>query len=187
MFRRSLFQKLVVLIVLLSVNSVNIIILGLPFFKSEPHHYFCKGHDGKWSTCSKQYICTNQLTKNEYRPDTTDEYYIENWTEQVNLICESKSRIGFLGASYFIGVIFATAIIPIGYLSDLYGRKWVFVFTNFSEIIACNGFIQATSLDQLYIYMFILGMGHPGRVIVAINYGYEFITEKQMEYLMPML
>jgi MFS family permease len=93
------------------------------------------------------------------------------------LICESKSRKSFLGASYFIGVIIATAIIPVGYLSDLYGRKWVVVLTNFSEITACYGFIKATTLDELYINMLILGMGHPGRVIVAINYGYEFITE----------
>ena len=90
------------------------------------------------------------------------------------MLCESKNRIGFLGACFFIGVLVASTILPVGFLSDIMGRKWIFVGTLAILVISCLGFIVATTLDELYIYMFLLGMTYPGRMIVGINYAYEF-------------
>lgn len=95
------------------------------------------------------------------------------------MLCETKSRLGFLGACFFLGVITASSIIPVGYLSDRFGRKWVFVGTMVSEIISCYILLTATSLDYLYIGMFIMGTGHPGRFIVAVAYADEFLTQRQ--------
>lgn len=102
------------------------------------------------------------------------------------MLCETKSRIGFLGACFFIGVILASSVIPIGLLSDVYGRKKVFLGSMLSEIISCYGLLIATSLDQLYVYMVIMGLGHPGRFIVAVNYADEFLTKNQARYLLPL-
>ena len=43
------------------------------------------------------------------------------------MLCESKERIGLLGACFFIGVLIGSTIIPFGYLSDIIGRKWPFI------------------------------------------------------------
>ena len=86
------------------------------------------------------------------------------------MLCESKQRIGFLGACFFIGVLVASTVIPIGLLSDLYGRKWIFVATLVILIISCTGFIMAKSIEELYVYMFLLGVTFPGRIIVGINF-----------------
>jgi len=43
-------------------------------------------------------------------------------------------------------------------------------------IVACTGFIFARSLEELYVYMFLYGVTFPGRLIVGINYAYEFNT-----------
>lgn len=94
------------------------------------------------------------------------------------MLCESKSRIGFMGACFFIGVITASSVFPIGYLADVYGRKWVFVGSMVSEIISCYILLQATTLTSLYVGMFIMGTGHPGRFVVAINYVDEFLTSR---------
>lgn len=94
------------------------------------------------------------------------------------MLCETKSRLGFLGACFFIGVITASSIVPVGFLSDKYGRKWVFVGTMFSEIISCYILLTAQSLDMLYVGMFIMGLGHPGRFIVSLAYSDEFLTQK---------
>jgi len=177
-FRRSLFQKLLIIITLSCANTCNFIILGLPFMKTEPHHFSCKGLNGVWSTCTKDFICSNNLSKDYYTADTEDSQYISNWVEQADMLCESKSRIGFLGACFFIGVIMATTICPMGYLSDVFGRKWVFILSMVSEIISCSLMLTTTSLDQLYVAMLIMGMGHPGRFIVAINYSDEFLTKR---------
>lgn len=102
------------------------------------------------------------------------------------MLCESKSRLGFIGACFFIGVIFASSICPVGYISDVLGRKKVFIGTMFTEIISCYIFMVATSLEQLYIGMFFMGLGHPGRFIVAIAYADEFLTAKQRSSVLPL-
>lgn len=93
------------------------------------------------------------------------------------MLCESKKRIGFLGACFFIGVILGSTIVPLGILSDHFGRKWTFIFTIILVLIAQIGFLVAQSLDDLYIYMVIYGVSHPGRCIVALNYVNEFQLE----------
>lgn len=90
------------------------------------------------------------------------------------MLCESKNRIGFLGATFFFGCLVASTILPIGLLSDIFGRKWMYVATLVVLVLASFGFIISTTLDELYIYMFLLGTTYPGRMIVAINYAYEF-------------
>lgn len=102
------------------------------------------------------------------------------------MLCENKSRLGFLGACFFIGVISASSICPVGFLSDKFGRKWVFVCTMISEIISCYILMTATSLDMLYLGMYVMGLGHPGRFIVSMAYADEFLTQKQTQFLMPM-
>lgn len=89
------------------------------------------------------------------------------------MLCESKNRIGFLGACFFIGVLSASTIIPIGYLSDVIGRKWLYVATLAVLAVSCFGFIVAKTLDELYLFMFLLGVSFPGRMIVMVNYAYE--------------
>ena len=42
------------------------------------------------------------------------------------MLCESKQRISLIGALYFMGVIVASTIIPVGYLSDKFGRKAIY-------------------------------------------------------------
>ena len=90
------------------------------------------------------------------------------------MLCESKKRIGFLGACFFIGVIICSTILPLGILSDHFGRKWVFIGTITLVLIAQIGFLEAKSLDELYFCMFISGMSFPGRIVVALNYVNEF-------------
>jgi MFS family permease len=83
------------------------------------------------------------------------------------MLCESKGRIGMIGASFFIGILVASTIIPVGYLSDRCGRKWIFCISLIVLAIACAGFIFAKTLEELYIYMFLLGATFPGRIIVG--------------------
>ena len=98
------------------------------------------------------------------------------------MLCETKARIGFIGACFFIGVLVGSTIIPLGVLSDIIGRKWIFVASIATLTCACIGFMFATSLEELYIFMFIYGITFPGRLIVGQNYAYEFLTPKWIDY-----
>lgn len=175
-----------VLCALTCANSINFLLIGMPFLKSDPHHFTCRNPKGKWQMCTKEFICTNGLTKDEYRADKEDSQYINNWVEQYDLLCESKQHIGFIGACFFIGVIISSSLIPVGWLSDRYGRKWIFVFSLILEIIACYWIIIGSQLFVLYTCLIILGLSHPGRCVVGVSYADEFLHRRQQKYLIPM-
>lgn len=158
----------------------------MPFFKSEPHHFTCKSDSGDWHTCSQEYICEEQISKENYQANKHDSQYINNWVEQFDLVCESKKRLGFIGACYFIGVIIASSFVPIGWLSDLYGRKWIFILSMIVEIVACYMLIIGSHIHVLYFCIMLLGVSHPGRNITALSYADEFLHKQQQKYLIPM-
>jgi MFS family permease len=112
--------------------------------------------------------------------------YLSNWVEQANLICESKFDIGLIGGSYFVGQIIATSLIPIGYLSDWVGRKWIFICNTLITILGCMLLYVANSIEHICIGMFILGMSGPGRMIVCLVYADEFLNDDQKAMLMPL-
>lgn len=102
------------------------------------------------------------------------------------MLCESKRRIGTISACYFVGVIVASSLIPIGWLSDRYGRKWVFIFSMLVEVIACYLLIFGSHINILYLCIGLLGVSHPGRNIVALSYADEFLHKDQQKFLIPM-
>lgn len=91
--------------------------------------------------------------------------------------------MGFLGALFFIGVLVASTIVPVGFLSDILGRKWLFIGTLVLLLVSTIGFLFATRLEDLYVAMFIFGLSFPGRIIVGQNYAYEFCTEDLKTYI----
>ena len=73
-------QMIIVFIGLMTLNSSNFIIMGLPFMKSEPSHFYCKSRDSsEWTSCTKKDICENGLSPDEYSSDKGDYNYIQNW------------------------------------------------------------------------------------------------------------
>ena len=71
----------------------------------------------------------------------------------------------------------ASTVAPVGLLSDIYGRRYIFLTTLGLLLVSCVGFVIAGSLDELYVYMFIMGLTFPGRIIVATNYAQEFLPQ----------
>jgi len=60
------------------------------------------------------------MPKDHYRADKKDPEYLDNWVNKMDLLCKPKSEIGFLGSSFFIGIIISIAFVP--RLSDSIGR-----------------------------------------------------------------
>lgn len=183
---------MMLLITLVCGNSVNVLVYGLPFMKIAPRHFLCLIDDAggdnleDWESCLKADICDNELTTSEFMADTDDIEYIHNWVEQADLLCESSTRIGMIGASYFIGIIIATSIIPVGYLSDVFGRKSIFICNVVLTILSCIWLFVANNVEHLWIGMLISGMTVPGRMIVATAYADEFLDEGKRIWLVPL-
>ena len=149
--------------------------------KISPRHFTClvDGATGDlpedWESCSRLDICERNLMPQEFIANSEDSEYITNWVEQANLTCESTTRIGMIGASFFVGIIVATSIIPVGYLSDLLGRKQIFICNVLLTILGCIWLYVANNVEHLWIGMLIVGMTTPGRMIVATAYADEFL------------
>ena len=129
---------------LVVANTYDPTIYGLGFLEKEPNRFECQedvtAEDGstrsEWKECTKTEICERGLNKDQYRPDRSDDEYIENWVgpDKFNLLCEPKWKIGLLGSMFFIGVVATMLVLPP--LSDAYGRRYTFLFTLILSIIA---------------------------------------------------
>lgn len=91
-----------------------------------------------------------------------------------------------IGGTYFVGQIIATSLIPVGYLGDQLGRKWVFIVNTLITILGCVILYLAGSITHICIGMFVLGISGPGRAIVTIVYADEFLSNEQKPILMPL-
>ena len=50
---------------------------------------------------------------------------LHNWVEKLDLACASKTRIGFMGSTFFIGCLVGLLFIP--RLADQHGRRKIFI------------------------------------------------------------
>jgi MFS family permease len=82
--------------------------------------------DGIVQACTSDQICQGQSTPQvPYSIDKDDKYSLNNWVEQLDLICASNQEMGWIGSSFFIGAASTCLLIPP--LSDRKGRKQVFL------------------------------------------------------------
>jgi MFS family permease len=91
-----------------------------------------------WQTCDKATICSKFSTESRegvsYRAIRSDPEYLDNWVDKLGLLCQPQHKIGFLGSSYFLGIITAMLVVPT--LSDYFGRKNIFVATMVVSMIS---------------------------------------------------
>ena len=92
------------------------------------------------------------------------------------MLCKTQYEIGFIGSSYFIGLIFAVLIVP--KLADSYGRVQQIRIALLIQTISQVGLIWTNNLIQAYFFMFMLGLSAPGKNVVWYNYALEITTDK---------
>jgi len=111
-----------------------------------------------------------------------DAEFLINWVDKLGLICEPQNKIGFLGSSYFLGIITSMLFVPA--LSDTYGRKKIFCITMMVSLIGQYGLITSDSLYKSTLYMILVGMTWPGKRVTGLNYILEFLPEHlQKQYI----
>ena len=129
------FQVLILIVFIITANLYDPLLFGLSFLEKEPKHYQCKDREtGEWKPCTKEEICSQGLSKDEYRPDTDDDEYFDNWVNKYDLLCEPKMKVGLIGSMFFIGLIALILVVPP--IADKFGRKWVFIVTLIVSCIA---------------------------------------------------
>ena len=124
------FQVMISFVIIASLQSVAPIVVGLPFLEKEPHKFECLKNNS-WESCSHHDICSNKLSKDQYRAVKTDSEYLVNLVESMDLLCTPHFKVGLIGSCYFIGIIIT--ILPVPMLSDMYGRKTIYL----ASLVVC--------------------------------------------------
>jgi MFS transporter, putative metabolite:H+ symporter len=139
---------------------------------------------------SDPYPCAPQPTKDGlpgfcgktsiyYQVDFSNEASLDNWFVELSLECVSKTRIGLIGSSMFMGWALSAVFLP--RLSDIYGRKKIFIFSILLQSCAMSVMYFSHSLNLTTAMMFIFGMAAVGRTSISFLYLMELLpTNRQV-------
>ena len=91
----------------------------------------------------------------------------------MDTLCESSVKVGFLGASYFFGVV--TGLLFAWPCADLYGKKMVFCASLLVSIVgqSCLIFMAYYTLLGM-LFMYFVGLSWAGKTIIGISYIMDF-------------
>lgn len=95
------------------------------------------------------------------------------------MLCQSQAKIGFIGSSFFIGIISAIVILP--YLADVYGRTHQIVGAIALQTIAQGVLIYTNNLSVAYFCLFLVGVTFPAKNIIWYNYALEITSDAWRE------
>jgi putative MFS transporter len=91
--------------------------------------------------------------------------------------CVSKARVGLIGSSLFAGWALSAIFIP--RLSDIYGRKRIFLFSMLLQICVFLPLYFSRNLTLTTILMFIFGIAAVGRCSISFLYLMELLPTKR--------
>ena len=99
--------------------------------------------------------------------------------------CSEKSAFGLLGSLIFLGWAFSS--IWMSRLSDLYGRKPIYLTSYAMQTLAICALMFTTSFKVACAALFVLGMCCSGRWNVTYIYCFEFVTEEKFKTAAPFM
>ena len=116
--------------------------------------------------CKPKQFCNDSAIT--YSVDWDSNTSLHNWVEQLDLTCANPDDVGFIGSSYFIGVMVSVLILP--RLSDLVGRKWPVLVCSFVQLPCYFWLFWMTSLMELYIIFVLMGLAFGGTISINSLY-----------------
>ena len=100
-------------------------------------------------------------------------YSLDNFVEKLSMQCVPQEKIGWIGASFFIG--WAFTVLWVCRLADIFGRKWIFRCTLILSGIGVCLIYFIHDLDTMIILYFFLGCSSSGTCNLGFVYFMEFL------------
>ena len=125
--------------------------------------------------CNPEKYNVSQCHVDEDNPET-----LQNWIQRLDLHCESKTKVGFIGSCYFIGFLIGALFFP--RLSDTFGRKRFVIFGICVHAIIQIGFVVFDNLYVYYALIIMMGTVAINRASIGFILGMESIPESSRFY-----
>ncbi len=125
---------------------------------------------------SMPYFCRRESSV-YHRVLWENETSLHNWYEHLDLSCKSKTQVGFIGSSLFIGWTISAFIFP--RIADIIGRRPVFCLSMLIQTVAFTGLFFSKSIILTYIFMFLFGSSSVGRCAISFLYLMELLPKAQ--------
>ena len=147
---------------------------AIPFLELDPK-YICTD-----PTTNQEYFCTRNdfcgRPEISYRVDWSDDTSLHNWVEDLDLTCTPHVYIGLVGAAMFAGWAISAIFLP--RMADVYGRKWVYLWSMAAHGTFYLLIILSKDLTLTTCLMFFFGMASVGRATVGYLYMAELVPLK---------
>ena len=91
----------------------------------------------------------------------------------MNLACISKGEIGLIGSMQFVGWALASTFLP--RLADMYGRKYVFLFSLLLQLLSMAATFFSENSKLTTGIMFFLGFSGVGRCSICFLWLMELL------------
>lgn len=108
-----------------------------------------------YEPCEQSDVCLGESEPQiDYLIDYTDKYSLYNWIQQLGIICATGAQLGFYGSMQYVGQ--TSSAIPLPWLSDQYGRKWVVNLALCAQLASSIGLLFNTNVPFQYT---LVGLG----------------------------
>ena len=123
-------------------------------------------------------ICSGKVIS--YEIDWSNPYSLHNWVEKLDLVCSPEWKVGMIGSIYFVGLVFTLIWVP--RLSDMYGRKFIFMVGMIADFAMFTCIFFISSLDGMIVVLFVVGMATALRTDVGFVYLMELVPKRNQVF-----
>ena len=121
--------------------------------------------------CTSSNICSKDPQISSWEVDWSSERSLDNWWVKLSLMCEPRWKVGAIGSALFLG--WCSTLLWIPPLSDLIGRKKVFVVGPVIDFFSYSVIMTTDSLDVMIAAIFIYG----ATTSIRVNAGWIYFQE----------
>ena len=128
------------------------------------------------AVCTQENICAGDERILAWEVDYSNDRSLNNWVQQLDLMCESDWKGGFIGTAFYFSWCLALLFVP--RYADKVGRKWLFLG---SRLVECGLFLGTLITRNYWVMVGLLaclGVAAAGRLNVGTVYLTEWFPRK---------
>lgn len=132
--------------------------------------------------CTVENICGGDPRILAWEIDFEDNRSLQNWIQQLGLMCEPAWKASILGSVFAMGHVFTLLFIP--HLADKLGRKWIYTVSRLVDCLCFLVLLVSRNYTLMAIALGGLGAATAGRLNVGTVYLCEWFPKRKQTFIL---